>query len=494
MQGIFYFKTANDEIYCINCYGRKYEKINEFIVDNFSVEEDIIRVSLSRDNKRILIKLESKAVLIFDDINMLLNKKFRSLLKYNKVKVAYFKHKIKNKTKNAKAVLCKELDPKKISVLSTATAILLANAITVKAGTSRTETFNNKVVIEENIDNKTDITSNLNSYKKIESPKVEKPSEIKVIKEEEKVPLNDNNLTTSEPEAHVYNIKNDDSTVSYDDITQAEQIQSAFDYYEGDEYNYYSNLMNDYYVTEELNRKINSYINNNLSDVMWGNAYNQGYNDYTIPEKYKNGTFTLNELFDDVSNTFGVPKDILVSISEHECSQSYYLKNSYTGIYEKNCGGMMGHINLYEMSSDHLPNGGYDGCDVATNPALSIYSYASAVKFFYDNFKDIDLGYGFDSWDLSSYMVAIGQGYVSDYAVGFKYRYDFDESGVSQLNICAPQFKVLRNAYLNNTLGVNDLTFTAENGYITHWSDGDKFYYKNGEYTFSKMDNSSKRY
>lgn len=461
MKEKFYLKCIKDEIGCINYYdyGEKLEKKAEFIVDKFELGQEVTNVLLSKNNKRVDIILDSGNTLIFEDISMLENPMFKDLIKNNKVKLALFKFKIKKIFKNTtKFILCKKSIYKKISAVSTAAAILFASGLTIKQGIEKTKNNNSELVMEDN------------TYK-------EEPTINLSLKKNEGA-----NTFIEQPKNTIDNNIQDTKIQTYNNmVITSEQMANTSNYYTGEVYDNLVAVMADPRKTAELNNKIQEYINENLKSKMWGNASNQGYNNYTIPEKYKNGQFTLDELFTDAANTFGVPKDILVSISQHECSQGYFVKNSYTGLYEINCGGMMGQINIYGIDSNFLPNGGYDGCDIATNPAISIYSYASAIRFFYDNFKDINIGYGFDSWDISSYMIAIGQGYVSDYDVGFKYRSDFKQRGISQLNECAPQFKALREAYLNNLLGVNDITFTVQNGVVTGWIDGDKFYYKNDD-------------
>lgn len=468
MNEIMYLKEVNNKIMCTNYFGENLEKMRKFIIKSFRVNQKI--VSMAINNRKTYIMLNSDVILIFKDINMLKNEMFKDLI--SEFKLAYFKYHIKRFMNSTNFHLHRLFDKKGMISASSLTSILLAGAITF----SQSNVDDSKV-ISTNEDTTyhalDEVSLNLDLDEKISESEVSETTETS------------SNLEIASDNTMDYN---DEELILYKDaVTTSEQIANNFDFYKGEVYDNLVSVMDDYDKTAQLNNQIQEYISNNLKGKMWGNAFGQGYNNYTIPEKYKNGEFTLDELFTDASLEFGVPKDILVSISQHECGQGYYLQNN-----PKNCGGMMGYLNVHNLDSSYLPSGGYDGCDINTNPAISIYTYAATIKFFHDSFKNIDVGYGFDSWDISMAMVAIGQGDVSNNNVGFKYRADYEKIGWSQLNICAPQFKALREAYLNGTLGVNDLTLTAENGVITHWTDGEQFYYIDGKLTFDRIKEQNK--
>ena len=471
MNEMMYLQESNHQIICINYFGKYLEKKRKFIVENFKLPYKITGISLN--GERLYVQLDNELVLVFKSINMLKNKMFKEL--ENAIVLPFIKYCLKCVGTNVNFHFHKILDKNKHGSLSSIFAIALASCLSL-SHFSTEEIHSNSKFMELSISDKVDNVSFPEEENSYIEPLVEKD----IFSE----PIENSIPETSYEEEYPV------SAVSYDTVTTEFLVADNSAFYSGEVYDDLVKVMNDSQKTAEMNNKIQEYIAQNLNGQMWANAVDQGYNNYTIPEKYKNGEFTLNELFDDASATFGVPKDILVSISQHECGQGYYPLNCYTRVYEQNCGGMMGFLDVYDISSNHLPEGTSAGFDLATNPAISIYAYASTVRFFYDSFKDIDVGYGLDSWDVSAAMIAIGPGDVSDINVGFKYRQDYEDWGWSQLNICAPQFKALREAYLNNTLGVNDLTLTVENGVVTHWSDGEIFYYKNGEKTFNKMNDS----
>lgn len=479
MNEIMYLKEVDSTIICTNYFGENLDKVKKFIIKSFKSNQKI--VSMAINDRKTYIMLNSNVVLVFKDINMLKNEIFKDLI--SEFKLAFIKYHIKRFANNTNFHLHRIFDKKIVISASALTMILLTSSIAF--ANSVDDFVESKLVVQDNnsYESLNEIVLQLDidesSYEDIDTKEIEPFSEIEDL------------FTIESTENYSEKIDNDnieeDLLIFKDMVTTEQQIANSPDFYVGDVYNNLIEVMNDYGKTAELNNKIGEYISKNLKGKMWGNATGQGYDNYKIPEKYKNGEFTLDELFTDASLEFGVPKDILVSVSQHECGQGYY--PVYT---EPNCGGMMGYLNVHNIHSSNLPGGGYDGCDITTNPAVSIYAYASTVRFFYDSFKNIDVGYGFDSWDISLAMIAIGQGDVSNNDVGFKYRADYEELGWSQLNICAPQFKALREAYLNGILGVNDLTLTAENGAITHWTDGEKFYYIDGEFTFDKMKTSDK--
>lgn len=469
MNEIMYLKEVNNKIVCTNYFGKNLEKMRKFIIKSFRVNQKV--VSMAINNRKTYILLNSDVVLVFKDINMLKNEMFKDLV--SEFKLAYFKYHIKRIMNSANFHLHRLLDKREVISASTISSILLVGTVALS---------NNNV----NDSKMFPVNENTMSYKKLDEVSLTLDLNDKTRESEVSIVTGTTfNLDNVSDNAINYN---DEELILYKDaLTTPEQIANNFDFYKGEVYDNLVMVMDDYDKTAHLNNKIQEYISSNLKGKMWGNAFGQGYNNYKIPEKYKNGEFTLDELFTDASLEFGVPKDILVSISQHECGQGYYLPNN-----PKNCGGMMGYLNVHKLDSSYLPSGGYDGCDISTNPAISIYTYAATIRFFYDSFKDIDVGYGFDSWDISMAMVAIGQGDVSNNDVGFKYRADYEKIGWSQLNICAPQFKVLREAYLNGTLGVNDLTLTAENGLITHWTDGEQFYYIDGKLTVDRVKEQNK--
>lgn len=506
VDNVMYFDKVNGRIKCKFDSQKISKQAKKFISQNFKMNpnQKIIKAIVS---KKVYIMLNDGIMLVFSDKSLLKNKIFKEL--YTEFEVLKIKYKLKKITKNAKFVLCKDIHSKIIPLILGATIIMSTEAININIGKlkiNENSELNNKNQVVESVYIVDDVptensalemqtfntdkflTQNFvyESFKDVSD--IENNSDIS-----ENANILEDNINISETN---YTENIDNNNLEYSEIeftdskTTSEQIANNCDYYSGDVYDKYATMMDNPQITSELNKKIDKYVSENLTGKMWGNAKYQGYNNYTIPEKFKNGVYTLNELFDSASEQFGVPKDILVSISQHECGQGYFVMDSYTGIYKKNCGGMMGYVDL-PTNSALLPNDSYDGCDINTNPAISVYVYAATVRFFYDSFKDIDLGYGLDAWDISSYMIAIGAGYVTDPSVGFKYRYDYDIKGISQLNVCMPQFKSLREAYLNNKLGVNDLTFAAENGVVTHWADSEKFYYRNGEFTYNKFDNSN---
>lgn len=246
------------------------------------------------------------------------------------------------------------------------------------------------------------------------------------------------------------------------------------DFYNSSIYNTLENAMNDPAITNEFNNKVSNYISENLSGQMYGNPTGQGYNNYTIPDKFKNGNYTLDELFTSASEQFGVPKDVLVAVSQHECGQEYQPINSYTGYRENNCGGMMGIVDLDNMEPGFLPQGGYDGTNT-TNPALTVYTAASSLKFNYDYFKDLDLGYGLDGWDNAIGIYAVGVGNFRNSEMGFtKQSSDY----ITNLNTVMPEYKALREAYNTGELGVKDLTINVSEGTVQDWTNGDNMIYK----------------
>lgn len=469
MNEIMYLNEVNNKIICTNYFGKNLEKKRKFIIQSFRVNQKI--VSMAINNRKTYILLNSDVILIFKDIKMLKNEMFKDLI--SEFNLAYFKYHIKRIMNSTNFHLHRLLDKKGMVSASRVGSILLAG--TVALSHSNVKDFeamstNESTSSYQELD---EVSLNLETSDKISESEVSIPTRATFNLEV----ASDNTMNYNDEELKLYR----------DAITTPEQIANNADFYKGEVYDNLVVVMDDYDKTVKLNNKIQEYISSNLSGKMWGNAFGQEYNNYKIPEKYKNGEFTLDELFTDASLEFGVPKDILVSISQHECGQGYSLPNN-----PKNCGGMMGYLNVHKLDPSYLPSGGYDGCDISTNPAISIYTYAATIRFFYDSFKNIDVGYGFDSWDISMAMVAIGQGDVSNNDVGFKYRADYEKIGWSQLNICAPQFKALREAYLNGILGVNDLTLTAENGVITHWTDGEQFYYIDGELTFDRVKEQNK--
>lgn len=472
MNEIMYLKEVDNKIICTNYFGENLDKKKKFTIQSFKSNQKIVSMAINK--RKIYILLNSDVVLVLKDINMLKNKIFKDLI--SEFKLALIKYHVKRFTNNTNFHFRRIFDKKKIVPASALTTLLLTGTV---AFASNVDGFvESKLVVQDNSNyeslNKIDLQLDLDE-KNYDEVSVKELEDLSIIE------LADNSEDVK------YTEEKRESLIFKDMVTTEKQISNNTDFYVGDVYDNLIAVMNDYEKTAQLNNKIQEYIYNNLRGKMWGNATGQGYDNYKIPEKYKNGEFTLDELFTDASLEFGVPKDILVSVSQHECGQGYYPLH-----VEPNCGGMMGFLDVHNIDPNHLPNGGYDGCDIATNPAISIYAYASTVRFFYDSFKNIDVGYGLDSWDISMAMIAIGPGDVTNNAVGFKYRADYEELGWSQLNICAPQFKALRAAYLNGMLGVNDLTLTAENGVITHWTDGEKFYYIDGELAFNRMEKSDK--
>lgn len=471
MGNMLYFTEVNNRILCTEYSGPNLEQRKKFAVNKFPVEHRVVKIARNKEGK-LYVLLSSGQVLIFKNFNVLNNKIFKPL--ENAIKGAYIRYCFKKVGNNVNFQVRKAINNNKKHSFNSAMSVLLAGFLSLTPIST----------IKYNA-----IAQSAEEYINDPIQQVRLVGEEPVITEE---PFFVEDTSFIEPleEINIEPIYEEQTSISYDQFTSEFQIANNNDFYSGKVYDDLVSVMNDSQKTAEMNNIIQEYISQNLSGQMWGNAENQGYNNYTIPEKYKNGEYTLNELFDDASATFDVPKDILVSISQHECGQGYYPLNSYTNVYEQNYGGMMGIIDLYGISSNHLPGGTSEGFDIGTNPAISIFSYASTLRFFYDSFKDINIGNGLDSWDIAIAMVAIGTGHVTDINVGFNYCQEYEDMGWSQLNICAPQFKALREAYLNNQLGVNDLTLTVENGVVTHWSDGEMFYYKNGEKTINKMNNS----
>lgn len=509
MNEMMYLQELNNKIVCINYFGKYFEKKRKFIVKNLSeiinkydekaivagkepLMRDLVEITgISLNGERLFVQLNNELVLVFKSINMLKNKMFKEL--ESAIVLPLVKYIFKSVGTNVNFHFHKILDKNKKSSVGSVLAVVLASILSISNINTRQLQANSQFM-GININYKINEVSLPEEESRYEESILEESLfEENLIAEEKKdFDFVESGIETTS-QATSYEEEYLASTISYDTVTNEFLVANNSDFYTGEVYDELVKVMDDSRKTAEMNDKIQDYIAQNLNGQMWGNAEGQGYNNYTIPEKYKNGEFTLNELFDDAAATFDIPKDILVSISQHECGQGYYPLNSYTNVYEQNCGGMMGFLDVNSLSSSHLPNGTSDGFDPVTNPAVSIYAYASTVRFFYDSFKNINVGYGLDSWDISAAMIAIGPGDVSDIDVGFKYRQDYDDWGWSQLNICAPQFKALREAYLNNQLGVNDLTLTVENGVVTHWSDGEMFYYKNGEKAFNKMNDSAKR-
>lgn len=466
-----YFTEVKNRILCTEYSGPNLEQKQKYeVVDKFPVEHKVVKIAKNKEGK-IYILLSNGLVLVFKNFDVLNNKLFKKL--ENAIIGAYIKYCLKRVGNNVNFQIRKALNKNKRCSLNSAMSVILAGVLSLSHVSTEKYQATSQYV-----------EAHLNNQIK-QMPLVDEENSY-----EASLFVEDTSFLEPSEEINIEPVYEEESSISYDQFTSGYQIANNNDFYSGKVYDDLVSVMNDSQKTAEMNSKIQEYISQNLNGQMWANAENQGYNNYTIPEKYKNGKYTLNELFDDASSTFGVPKDVLVSISQHECGQGYYPLNSYTQNYEQNCGGMMGIVDLYGISSSHLPGGTTAGLDVRTNPAISIYAYASTIRFFYDNFKDINIGNGLDSWDIAVAMIAIGPGHVTDISVGFNYRQDYEDLGWSQLNICAPQFKALREAYLNNKLGVNDLTLTVENGVVTHWSDGELFYYKNGEKNFNKMNNS----
>lgn len=478
MNEVMYLKEVGNQIICTNYFGQNLEKKRKFPIYNFELNHRI--KSISMNGQELFIMLNSEVVIVFKNINMLKNEIFKDLA--DDLRFEYIKYYFKTFANNANFHIRRTLENS--NRVTSLMSVILAGVI------SFTHIANTNNGFFKSLNSDTYETLNVNDL--FEASKFFNTDDLSNNS------TNETSITyetlTSDDEESLTNetivVLNPDDYPKYiDEYTNEKAIVGNKDFYQGEVYDDLVTVMNNSQKTTQMNIAINNYIANNLEGVMWANAVYLNYNEYTIPDKYKNGEFTLDELFTDAANTFNIPKDILVAVSQHECGQGYYPINSYKMKYEKNCGGMMGFLDISNLSPNHLPQGGYDGCDINTNPVIPIYNYASTVRFFYDNFKDIDVGYGLDAWDIALAMIAIGPGDVSNINVGFKYRQDYEDRGWSQLNICAPQFKALREAYKNNMLGVNDLTFTAENGVITHWTDGQLFYYNNGEVNLKRDNN-----
>lgn len=483
MNEIMYLKQVGDEVICTNYFGINLEKKRKYpIQGRFQVDNNIKSVYLS--GKKIYVMLSSELVLVFKNMSVLKNEAFKELAE--DLKIHFVKYFLKQTGSNAKFYVRKALDtrPKLSAIMAVivAGAISFSNITNYNSHVLRSSVLTNDskasyLSIDDELPDTLSITESSNETSSVVESTI---SGINISNETSDLIEENNSIDEIEAMRQETSYNEEDLIVSKDSKTNDYVVVGNKDFYSGELYNNLVTVMNSANKTAQMNQVINDYISNNLAGEMWANAEYLNYNEYTIPEKYKNGQFTLDELFTDAANTFNIPKDILVAVSQHECAQAYYPMNSYTLEYEKNCGGMMGFLDILDLNKSHLPEGGYDGCDIYTNPAIPVYVYASTVRFFYDNFKNINVGNGFDAWDIALAMIAIGPGDVSDINVGFKYRQDYEDRGWSQLNICAPQFKVLREAYKNNMLGVNDLVFTAENGVITHWTDSELFTYENG--------------
>lgn len=476
MKEILYFSEVNNQIICTNYFGRNLENKRKYPLKSFELTHSVKGISLN--GKKLYVMLSNELVIIVKNISMLKHEMFKGLV--HELRFKYVKYHLKTLRNNANFYARKTLSQPQI--ISPVIPLIIASAI----GLSNITNYDKELMKLETLSD-IEINSYIENY--IENNSSDEVAIEDVIKETIYMPSTlDDTFDDVEIIEEPIMLNIDDYPIYEDTVAQETAIVDNRYFYAGDVYDNLVKVMNDEKKTAEMNETIQEYISSNLDGVMWANAKNLDYDEYTIPEKYKNGQFTLDELFTDAAATFEVPKDVLVAVSQHECGQSYYPLNSYTLEYEKNYGGMMGYLNIYKLNANHLPQGGYDGCDINTNPAIPVFAYASTVRFYYDNFKNIDIGNGLDAWDFSLALHAIGPGDVSDINVGYKYRSDYERKGWSQLNICAPQFKSLREAYLNNKLGVNDLTFTVENGVVTHWTDSELYYYQNGEINVKKTD------